>query len=195
MGIFRSTPVFLTCSAERRLGAVLAAANIGLAAAQFAEPVLFGRIIDSLTTARAQGADLLWTNIIGLVVAWVGFGLFTIFSGALVTAACRPARPPAAAYGVDVLLRARPAAPDQFSRRRPLRPPDEGDAVRTDSLWNIWVEFFPRRLCRRDVHFRAGADFAAHQLAAGADSDRGVRGVRYPDGAGVPQDRSMQRTG
>jgi ATP-binding cassette, subfamily B, beta-glucan exporter len=34
---------------ERRLGLVLAFANVMLAAAQFADPVLFGRIFDALT--------------------------------------------------------------------------------------------------------------------------------------------------
>ena len=33
---------------EARLGWVLAVANVALAVAQFAEPVLFGRIIDAL---------------------------------------------------------------------------------------------------------------------------------------------------
>jgi hypothetical protein len=39
---------------EIRLGWLLAVANVALAGAQFAEPVLFGRIIDSL--AHMQGA-------------------------------------------------------------------------------------------------------------------------------------------
>ena len=38
---------------EARLGWVLAFANVALAAAQFAEPVLFGRIIDTLVKAQA----------------------------------------------------------------------------------------------------------------------------------------------
>jgi len=38
-----------------RLGWVLALANVALAAAQFAEPVLFGRIIDSLAVRKARG--------------------------------------------------------------------------------------------------------------------------------------------
>src|SRR6188474_922256 len=69
---------------EIRLGAVLAIANIALAGAQFAEPVLFGRIIDTLTSAKGESAAVQWADIFVLVAAWVGFGLFTIFSGALV---------------------------------------------------------------------------------------------------------------
>ena len=40
---------------EARLGWVLAAANVALAAAQFAEPVLFGRIIDALVQRAGRG--------------------------------------------------------------------------------------------------------------------------------------------
>src|ERR1700722_11824928 len=40
--------VFSMLGPEKRLGVVLALANVLLAAAQFAEPVLFGRIIDAL---------------------------------------------------------------------------------------------------------------------------------------------------
>ena len=35
---------------ESRLGWMLAIANVSLAAAQFAEPVLFGRIVDTLNS-------------------------------------------------------------------------------------------------------------------------------------------------
>src|SRR5580693_7472002 len=67
---------------EARLGRILAAASLALAAAQFAEPVLFGRIVDAL--AGAQGATGAGPRLIWLVVAWVGFGLFTIACGVTV---------------------------------------------------------------------------------------------------------------
>ena len=41
---------------EARLGWLLALANVALAAAQFAEPVLFGRIVDTLVGAQTKGA-------------------------------------------------------------------------------------------------------------------------------------------
>jgi len=41
--------------ADARLAVTLAAANIALAAAQFVEPVLFGRIIDALSGALPEG--------------------------------------------------------------------------------------------------------------------------------------------
>ena len=37
---------------DRRLGWFLAFANVALAMAQFAEPVLFGRVIDTLTHVK-----------------------------------------------------------------------------------------------------------------------------------------------
>jgi ATP-binding cassette subfamily B protein len=64
---------------ERRLGAFLAAANLLLAAAAFAEPVLFGRMIDALyATGRGPSQHGPPTR---LFVAWGAFGLFTIGSG------------------------------------------------------------------------------------------------------------------
>lgn len=69
---------------EARLGWALAVANVSLAAAQFAEPILFGRIVDALSGAQNRGAAPAWTNLISLLGAWVAFGLFTIVCGALV---------------------------------------------------------------------------------------------------------------
>lgn len=69
---------------EARLGIILAAANVLLAIAQFAEPVLFGRIIDTLTRARPEGTMPTWTEMMPLIAAWIGFGLFTIGAGAMV---------------------------------------------------------------------------------------------------------------
>ncbi|KZD25245.1 glucan ABC transporter ATP-binding protein/ permease [Tardiphaga robiniae] len=70
---------------ERRLGWILAGANLLLAGAQFAEPVLFGRIIDVLsgnlsTAAMQTDSASPWP----LLAAWVAFGLFTIVCGAVV---------------------------------------------------------------------------------------------------------------
>lgn len=64
---------------EARLGLILAIANLLLATAQFAEPVLFGRIVDVLS-GKAAGEASAWP----LLTAWVAFGLFTIIAGAIV---------------------------------------------------------------------------------------------------------------
>ena len=47
---------------QMRLGWLLALANVALAAAQLAEPVLFGRIIDALAGAQGAGGALDWPS-------------------------------------------------------------------------------------------------------------------------------------
>lgn len=66
---------------ESRTAALLVLANLALAGAQFAEPMLFGRIVDRLTTG---GATATWADILPLGAAWGGFGLFVIGCAALV---------------------------------------------------------------------------------------------------------------
>ena len=69
---------------EKRLAIILVLCNLALAGAQFAEPVLFGRIIDKLVSGQAQNRVLQWDELIPLVSAWVGFGLFTIGAAVIV---------------------------------------------------------------------------------------------------------------
>jgi len=45
---------------EARLGWLLAFANLLLAASQFAEPVLFGRIVDVLSGKSVAGSNSAW---------------------------------------------------------------------------------------------------------------------------------------
>jgi ATP-binding cassette subfamily B protein len=65
---------------EAWLGWLLAVANLLLAASQFAEPVLFGRIVDVLSGKPVAGSSSAWP----FLFAWVAFGLFTIACSALV---------------------------------------------------------------------------------------------------------------
>ncbi len=69
---------------EARLGWVLATANVALAGAIFVEPILFGRIVDTLANSQGHLSDLSWPRLLTLVGAWTGFGLFSILCGALV---------------------------------------------------------------------------------------------------------------
>ena len=65
---------------DLRIGALLA-----LAISAFAEPILFGRIIDVLTRAQIPGSAPVTLSVLTpLIVAWVAFGLFSIGAGALV---------------------------------------------------------------------------------------------------------------
>ena len=67
-----------------RLAWMLAIANLLLAAAQFAEPVLFGRVIDTLSQAQSNAAAFSWAKLGSLLAAWAAFGLFNIGCSTLV---------------------------------------------------------------------------------------------------------------
>jgi ATP-binding cassette subfamily B protein len=69
---------------DLRIGALLAAANVALAIAAFAEPILFGRIIDVLTRPANPDAPVTLGTLSPLLLAWVAFGLFSIGAGVLV---------------------------------------------------------------------------------------------------------------
>jgi ATP-binding cassette subfamily B protein len=75
--------VFEMLGPEKKLGVFLAFANIALAAAQFAEPVLFGRVIDALVSAQAAKRVPSFSELSYLLSVWAGFGLFSIGAGVL----------------------------------------------------------------------------------------------------------------
>src|SRR4030088_3647740 len=68
---------------EARLGWILAGANVLWAGAQFAEPVLFGRIVDVLSGKPTPG-PLSSSSAWPLLAAWAAFVLFTILCSAAV---------------------------------------------------------------------------------------------------------------
>jgi glucan exporter ATP-binding protein len=127
---------------EMRLSVVLACANLALAAAQFADPVLFGRIIDALAAAQASGHPPTWRDLSMLLAAWVGFALFTIVCGALV------------ALHADRLAHRRRHAvlTEYFEHVLQLPTAFHGLAHSgrlmkimlsgTDALWYLWLDFF-----------------------------------------------------
>jgi len=123
---------------EARLGWLLAFANLLLAASQFAEPVLFGRIVDVLSGKSVAGSNSAWP----FLLAWVAFGLFTIACSALV------------ALQADRLShRQRQAVlTDYFEHilQLPLTFHSGTHSGRlmkvmlngTDALWRLWLGFF-----------------------------------------------------
>jgi glucan exporter ATP-binding protein len=127
---------------EKRLGIYLAVANFALAGAMFAEPVLFGRIIDALAGAQAKGTTAAWPDLIKLIAAWVAFGLFTIVVGVTV-----------ALYADRLAHRRRQAVLTGFFEhvlQLPLTFHGESHSGRlmkvmlagTDALWMLWLDFF-----------------------------------------------------
>jgi glucan exporter ATP-binding protein len=127
---------------EARLGWVLAIANVALAAAQFAEPVLFGRIIDTLVRAQAAGKPPTFADLTPLLAAWVGFGMFTIGCSVLV------------ALHADRLAHRRKQGvlTDYFEHLLQLPLAFHGGThsgrllkvmlTGVDSLWAMWLAFF-----------------------------------------------------
>jgi ATP-binding cassette, subfamily B, beta-glucan exporter len=75
--------VFAMLGPEKKLGVFLAGANIGLAAAQFAEPILFGWVIDVLVSAQSANRAPSFDELLLLLGAWGAFGLFSIGAGVL----------------------------------------------------------------------------------------------------------------
>jgi ATP-binding cassette subfamily B protein len=69
---------------ELKLGIALAMANVALAIAAFAEPTLFGKIINVLSAQRPPGTSVSFSEVSWLILLWILFGVFTIAAGVLV---------------------------------------------------------------------------------------------------------------
>jgi ATP-binding cassette, subfamily B, beta-glucan exporter len=120
---------------EARLGWMLAVANLLLAAAQFAEPVLFGRIVDVLS---GKGGGSAWP----LLAAWAAFGLFTIGIGALVALhadrlAHRQRQAVLASYFEHIMQ-----LPMTFHTGTHSGKLMKVMLSGTDGLWQLWLGFF-----------------------------------------------------
>ena len=127
---------------EKRLGWWLAIGNVTLVITQFAEPVLFGRVVDALAGAQAKGAAPVWSELFALIVAWIVFGLFTIVFGTLV-----------ALYADRLSHRRRQAVLTTYFEHVMQLPQSYHGATHsgrlmkvmlqgTDSLWVLWLAFF-----------------------------------------------------
>lgn len=76
--------VLAMLSSEKRLAIILVIANLTLAIAAFAEPILFGRIIDTLTRSADNPSSVSWPELLPLIYAWIAFGIFTILASVFV---------------------------------------------------------------------------------------------------------------
>src|ERR1700716_2554355 len=135
------TRVLQLLGKEARLGWILAGANLLLAGAQFAEPVLFGRIVAVLSGKPSTGplaASSAWP----LLAPWAAFGLFTIGCSAAV------------ALNADRLAhRQRQAVLTDYFEHIMQLPltfhtgTHSGRLMKvmlngTDALWRLWLGFF-----------------------------------------------------
>jgi len=124
---------------EARLGWILAGTNLVLAGAQFAEPVLFGRIVDVLSgKASAESSTSAWP----LLAVWAAFGLLTIVSSAAV-----------ALHADRLAHRQRQAVLTNYFEHIMQLPltyhtgTHSGRLMKvmlngTDALWRLWLGFF-----------------------------------------------------
>ena len=71
--------------AERGLAIMLALTNVAVAALQFYEPVLFGKVVDLLATAKDKSTELLWSDARHLLVLWAVVGLGGIAANIVVS--------------------------------------------------------------------------------------------------------------
>jgi ATP-binding cassette subfamily B protein len=127
---------------EARLAWLLAFANVALAVAQFADPLLFGRLIDTLVGSQAKGGLPSWQDLAPLLATWVAVGLFSVGAGVLV------------ALHADRLSHRRRnvVLTDYFEHilELPLAYHGATHSGRlmkvmlsgTDALWNLWLSFF-----------------------------------------------------
>ena len=131
---------------DRHVGWLLAVANVALAIALFAEPVLFGRVINVLAGAQANPASADWPHLWLLLLAWACFGLFTIVCATTV-----------ALFADRLAHRRRLAVLTSYFEhvlQLPLAYHGEVHSGRlmkimlqgTDTLWSFWLGFFREHL-------------------------------------------------
>lgn len=131
---------------EAALGWMLALANLALACAMFVEPILFGRIVDTLANAQGHLTQLSWSELVLLVGAWVAFGLFIIVCSTLVS------------LHADRLAHRQYQAVRTMYFEHVLQLPlsyytgsHSGRLVKvmmsgTSTLWGLWLSFFREHL-------------------------------------------------
>ena len=127
---------------DSRRGWLLAIANVALAIAQFAEPVLFGRVINVLARAQENDAAPAWSRLGVLLSLWAGFAIFTIICGTLVALYAdrlsHRRRLTVLAEYFEHVLQLPLAFHSEVHSGRLMKTMLQG----TDVLWSLWLNFF-----------------------------------------------------
>jgi ATP-binding cassette, subfamily B, beta-glucan exporter len=127
---------------EKRLATTLAVANLALASAAFAGPLLFGRIIDTLANSASRPAEDTWQRTLVLLGIWGLIGIGSIAAGILVALhADRLAhrrRLAAIATYFEHVLRLPYAFHGSTHSSRQLKIMLHG----SDTLFGLWLAFF-----------------------------------------------------
>ena len=133
--------VLRTLGSSAGLAWTLAVANLALAATQFAEPVLFGRVVDALSPAAGRSAEA-WSHLVTLLMIWVAFGIFNIVCSALVSLhADRLSHSQRQVVLTDYyehILQLTLAYHGGTHSGRLMKVMLQG----TDALWGLWLGFF-----------------------------------------------------
>lgn len=127
---------------QAKVGLALAIGNLLLAVAQFAEPILFGRIINALAGAQGSGAAPQFSDLLPLLAAWAGFGLFSIGAGVLISLHAdrlsHRRRLGVLTEYFEHVLQLPAAFHGETHSGRLLKIMLQG----TDTLWALWLSFF-----------------------------------------------------
>jgi ATP-binding cassette subfamily B protein len=131
---------------ERKLAITLAFANVAVAALQFYEPVLFGRVVDLLSNARNRSTEALWHDARELLMLWAAVGIGGIVANIVVSLqadrmAHRRRLGAMARYFEHVLLLPFSFHNAQHSGRLPKIM-----LTGVDHLFGIWLSFFRENL-------------------------------------------------
>ena len=125
---------------------ILAFANLTLAITLFAEPILFGKVINTLANNEASDTTSLWNTVAPLLLIWVLFGFFTITTSTLV-----------ALFSDRLAHRQRHQIFGEYFEHvlhMPLKQQSQTHSGRlmkimitgTDTLWWLWLSFFREHL-------------------------------------------------
>lgn len=131
---------------DSALAWILAFANLTLAITLFAEPILFGKVINTLANTETSQTSSLWNAVAPLLLIWILFGFFTIATSTLV-----------ALFSDRLAHRQRHKIFGEYFEHvlhMPLRQQSQTHSGRlmkimlagTDTLWWLWLSFFREHL-------------------------------------------------
>lgn len=131
---------------DSRLAWILALANVALAFTLFAEPILFGKVVNTLANTEASQASSLWNEVAPLLIIWILFGFFAIGTSTLV-----------ALFSDRLAHRQRHKVFGEYFEHvlhMPLKQQSQTHSGRlmkimiagTDTLWWLWLSFFREHL-------------------------------------------------
>lgn len=137
---------FLLLGDEIGLGVALCVANIFLSIALLAEPVLFGKVINTLTQLGNGNGGSLWSTLFPLLISWSSFSLFgacaSIFIGLFADQLAHRKRHVVYALGYEHALTKSPIASKHVDAGKIKKVMDEG---RDACFWN-WLNILRTEL-------------------------------------------------